>query len=133
MGFRCLVRDQEVDGSNPFAPTNLLESATYKMRKSIERLVQGQEVDGSSSFAPTIISPLNSILYAALSTATSGRDLGTTGTAEGFFVENVKPSPTLSATSFLYSESSRSFEYTRMIKKLVPVAALSKNSLLSAR
>src|SRR6266403_3611433 len=21
MGFRCLVRDQEVDGSNPFAPT----------------------------------------------------------------------------------------------------------------
>src|SRR5437899_357051 len=36
-----LVRDQEVEGSNPFAPTNLLESATYKMRKSIERLVQG--------------------------------------------------------------------------------------------
>ncbi len=34
-------RDQEVDGSNPFAPTNLLESATYKMRKSIERLAQG--------------------------------------------------------------------------------------------
>src|SRR5437762_14169086 len=30
-----LVRDQEVDRSNPFAPTNLLESATYKMRKSI--------------------------------------------------------------------------------------------------
>src|SRR5260370_20201052 len=23
MGFRCLVRDQEVDGSNPFAPTIL--------------------------------------------------------------------------------------------------------------
>src|SRR6267143_3533769 len=41
MGFRCLVRDQEVDGSNPFAPTNLLESATYKMRKSIERLSAG--------------------------------------------------------------------------------------------
>ena len=36
-----LVRDQEVGGSNPLAPTNLLESATYKMRKSIERLVQG--------------------------------------------------------------------------------------------
>src|SRR5437762_11196356 len=106
-----LVRDQEVDGSNPFAPTNLLGSATYKTGKRIERLVQGQEVDGSSPFAPTIISPLNSILYAALSTATSGRDLGTTGTAEGFFVENVKPSPTLSATSFLYSTSSRSFEY----------------------
>ncbi len=28
------------------APTNLLESATYKMRKSIERLVQGQDVTG---------------------------------------------------------------------------------------
>ena len=40
MGFRCLVRDQEVDGSNPFAPTTSLESATYKMRKSIERIVQ---------------------------------------------------------------------------------------------
>src|SRR3981189_3803873 len=24
MGFRCLVRDQEVEGSNPFAPTTLL-------------------------------------------------------------------------------------------------------------
>ena len=24
MGFRCLVRDQEVDGSNPFTPTNLV-------------------------------------------------------------------------------------------------------------
>ena len=46
MGFRRLVRDQEVDGSNPFAPTNLLESATYKMRKSIERLVRGQDVTG---------------------------------------------------------------------------------------
>src|SRR5437660_4139852 len=46
--FLLLIRDQEVDGSNPFAPTNLLESATYKMRKSIERLVQGQEVMKSS-------------------------------------------------------------------------------------
>jgi len=44
------------------------------MRKSIERLVQGQEVDGSSPFASTIISPLNSILYAAFSTVTSGPD-----------------------------------------------------------
>src|SRR6267154_3278127 len=77
----------------------------------LARLVRDQEVDGSNPFAPTIISPLDSILYAALSTATSGRDLGTTGTAEGFFVGNVKPSPTLSATSFLYSTSSRSFEY----------------------
>ena len=39
--FYRLLRDQEVDGSNPFAPTNLLDTATYKMRKSIERLVQG--------------------------------------------------------------------------------------------
>jgi len=36
MGFRFIVRDQEVEGSNPFAPTIYL--ATYKMRKSIERL-----------------------------------------------------------------------------------------------
>jgi len=46
MGFKCLVRDQEVEGSNPFAPTTSLESATYKMRKSIERLVHGQDVTG---------------------------------------------------------------------------------------
>ena len=46
MAFSCLFRDQEVDGSNPFAPTNLLESETYKMGKRIERLVQGQDVDG---------------------------------------------------------------------------------------
>jgi hypothetical protein len=39
--FLLLIRDQEVDGSNPFAPTNLLESPTNKMRESIERLVQG--------------------------------------------------------------------------------------------
>ena len=44
--FLLLIRDQEVDGSNPFAPTTSLESATYKMRKSIERLVQSQDVTG---------------------------------------------------------------------------------------
>jgi hypothetical protein len=41
-----LFRDQEVEGSNPFAPTNLIESATYKTGKRIERLVQGQDVTG---------------------------------------------------------------------------------------
>jgi hypothetical protein len=30
MGFRCLVRDQEVDGSNPFAPTTVVELAIYR-------------------------------------------------------------------------------------------------------
>src|SRR2546429_5086727 len=30
--FLLLIRDQEVDGSNPFAPTNLLESAGSKIR-----------------------------------------------------------------------------------------------------
>src|SRR6266436_10314647 len=66
-----LVRDQEVDGSNPFAPTTLLESATYKMRKSIERLVRSQEVIGPSAFAPSILSPLKSMRYVATSTGTS--------------------------------------------------------------
>ncbi len=47
MGFKYLVRDQEVDGSNPFAPTILLESATYSTRKSKERLVASQAVNGS--------------------------------------------------------------------------------------
>src|SRR5260370_35591198 len=27
MGFKCLVRDQEVDGSNPFAPTTFSDLA----------------------------------------------------------------------------------------------------------
>ena len=53
----------------------------------MDRLVAGQEVDGSNLFAPTIVSPLNSIRYAAFSTVTSGPDLGTTGTTEGLFVE----------------------------------------------
>jgi len=26
LDFRALIRDQEVEGSNPFAPTNLLEN-----------------------------------------------------------------------------------------------------------
>jgi hypothetical protein len=46
-----LVRDQEVEGSNPFAPTNRTyvsgrshESSTYKTRKSKERLAPRQEV-----------------------------------------------------------------------------------------
>ena len=43
-----LVRDQEVGGSNPLAPTNLLESATYKVGKFDARLVQGQDVDTSN-------------------------------------------------------------------------------------
>jgi hypothetical protein len=37
--FIAMVRDQEVEGSNPFAPTTLLESATYITRISEERLV----------------------------------------------------------------------------------------------
>jgi len=58
--FLLLIRDQEVDGSNPFAPTNLLVSATYKTGKRIERLVQGQEVNGPGAFAWSILSPLKS-------------------------------------------------------------------------
>jgi|GEM_PF-6437737 len=57
MGFKCLVRDQEVEGSNPFAPTTSLESATYKMRKSIERLVHSQAVDGSNLFPSITLLP----------------------------------------------------------------------------
>src|SRR6266481_2829366 len=52
MGFKCLVRDQEVEGSNPFAPTTSLESATYKMRKSIERLVAGLRCRWLKSILP---------------------------------------------------------------------------------
>jgi hypothetical protein len=37
--FEFLVRDQEVGGSNPLAPTTLLESAAYILGKSGERLV----------------------------------------------------------------------------------------------
>jgi hypothetical protein len=40
MYSRFLVRDQEVVGSNPIAPTNLLESSTYKTERSKERLVR---------------------------------------------------------------------------------------------
>jgi hypothetical protein len=67
MGFKHLVRDQEVDGSNPFAPTTSFRINdlyhTIVTRKSKERLVRGQEVDGPNPFAPIIISPLDSILY----------------------------------------------------------------------
>ena len=61
-----IVRDQEVGGSNPLAPTNSLESATYSTRKSEERLVQGQDIDASSPLATTILSPLRSIRYAGI-------------------------------------------------------------------
>jgi hypothetical protein len=59
-GFRFFdspVRDQEVEGSNSFAPTNIYESATYKVRKSIGRLVQGQAVDGSNLFPSITLLP----------------------------------------------------------------------------
>ena len=39
--FLLLIRDQEVEGSNPFAPTTSFESTTYKTGKSNVRLVQG--------------------------------------------------------------------------------------------
>ena len=57
MGFRYLVRDQEVDGSNPFAPTNSLDSATYKAGKFKGRLVHGQAVDGSNLFPSITLLP----------------------------------------------------------------------------
>jgi hypothetical protein len=52
-----IVRDQEVEGSNPFAPTNLLESATYKAGKFKGRLVHGQAVDGSNLFSSIALLP----------------------------------------------------------------------------
>jgi hypothetical protein len=76
---------------------------------------------------PTIISPLISVLYAAFSTVTSGPNLGTTGTTEGFSVENVKPNPTFTATSFLYSTSSRSFEYPSVTVSSAGQTLLSRN------
>jgi hypothetical protein len=51
------LRDQEVDGSNPFAPTTLLESATYFTREFEERLVHGQAVDGSNLFPSITLLP----------------------------------------------------------------------------
>src|SRR5258708_31035694 len=33
MGFKCLVRDQEVDGSNPFAPTTSFKANNLQQRK----------------------------------------------------------------------------------------------------
>jgi hypothetical protein len=48
-----LVRDQEVDGSNPFAPTTSIRSAPgnnqqlTSTRMVVERLVSGPEVNGS--------------------------------------------------------------------------------------
>ena len=61
MGFRCLVRDQEVDGSNPFAPTNSfkLEPVIYRETlRAADRLVSGQEVHGSNRIAPTTLFPV---------------------------------------------------------------------------
>src|SRR5438045_8897693 len=41
--FVTLVRDQEVDGSNPFAPTTSLEPATYRHTIAVERVSCGSE------------------------------------------------------------------------------------------
>jgi hypothetical protein len=67
-GFRIFdlpIRDQEVDGSNPFAPTILLESAAYIMRKSEERLVRQPGVlDSYQLYASALVAlcPVNSLL-----------------------------------------------------------------------
>ena len=37
MGFRCLVRDQEVDGSNPFAPTTLFWISRLRFLRQTDR------------------------------------------------------------------------------------------------
>jgi hypothetical protein len=75
-----IVRDQEVGGSNPLAPTTSLESATYSTRKSEERLVPGQDVDASNPSVTTILSLLRSMCYVAFSTANSSFILRTTRT-----------------------------------------------------
>ncbi len=59
MGFKCLVRDQEVDGSNPFAPT--ISFRTNNLQTDLlaaDRLVSGQEVGGSNPNAPTTLFPV---------------------------------------------------------------------------
>ena len=71
MELDFIVRDQEVGGSNPLAPTTPLESATYFTRKSEERLVQGQALDGSNPFVPITLFSLKSLRYAAFSAAPS--------------------------------------------------------------
>jgi hypothetical protein len=78
--FEFLVRDQEVGGSNPLAPTTSLESATYSTRKSEERLVPDQDVDASNPSVTTVLSLLRSMHYVAFSTASSSFILRTTRT-----------------------------------------------------
>ena len=82
--------------NRPLGPTKLLESATYKMRKSIERLVQGQEVNGPGAFAGSILSPLKSTRYAAFSTTTSSLFLRTIRTTSLVLPGSSKSSPTFS-------------------------------------
>ena len=71
-------------------------TATYKMRKSIERLVQGQEVNGPGAFAWSILSPLKSTRYAAFSTTTSSLFLRTIRTTSLVLPGSSKSSPTFS-------------------------------------
>ena len=83
--------DQEIAGSNPLAPTNSLESASYSTRKSEERLVPGQDVDGSNPFVPTIVLFFKSMLYTASSTTSSASFYGQDGQLRWFCMDR-KPS-----------------------------------------
>src|SRR5260370_30436238 len=79
MGFRFMVRDQEVEGSNRFAPTTLLKSATYKTEESNERLVQCDDVNGSTSFTINHLFSFRSTSYVAFSTTSRSSGYGQQG------------------------------------------------------
>jgi hypothetical protein len=65
----------------------------------LARLVRDQEVDGSNPFAPTIISPLDSILYAAFSTSGFASFLRAIRATSAILGGSAKPKPTVFACS----------------------------------
>src|SRR5207249_10056230 len=88
MGFRFIVRDQEVDGSNPFAPTNSFRTNDLQHTRNRRHPGCGLGIRFSNRLHATNLSRLNSVSYSEKCTTRQVPGLWKLSTRSHFWKKN---------------------------------------------